>query len=43
MSGKFKTNFTDSASNNVSVANFLHNLGNIRYEHFDPGIDVKCL
>ena len=43
ISEKFKTNFIDSASNNDSVANFLHNLGNIKYEHFDPGIDVECL
>ena len=43
ISEKFKTNFIDSASNNDSVANFLHNLGNIKYENFDPGIDVKCL
>ena len=25
------------------MANYLHNLGNIKYEHFDPGIDVECL
>ena len=43
ISEKFKNNFIDSASNNVFVANFLHNLGNIKYEHFDLGIDVECL
>ena len=43
ISEKFKANFIDSANNNVSVANFLHKLGNIKYEHFDSGIEVECL
>ena len=42
ISEKFKTNFIDSASNIVSVANFLHKLESIAYENFDPGIDVEC-
>ena len=25
------------------MVNFLHKLGNIKYEHFNPGIDVECL
>ena len=43
ISEKFKTNFVDSASNDVSVVNFLHKLGSIKYEHCDPGIDAECL
>ena len=30
-------------SNNVSLANFLHKLRNINYEHFDQGVNVECL
>ena len=32
-----------SGTYNVSVANFLYKLRSIKYEHFDPGIDVECL
>ena len=42
-SEKFKTDFIDSASNNVSVASFLHKLRSNKYENVDLGIDVACL
>ena len=26
----------------LCMANFLHKLRNIKYEHFDSGIDLEC-
>ena len=43
ISEKFKANFVNSASKNISVVNFLYKLKSFKYDYFNTGIDVECL